>query len=79
MTREAIDVLPDVLDETDFQQGILLGHSDGATIAAIHAGMSGDLRIRGLVLMAPHFFTEPIRLGGHRQGEREFRNRRLAR
>ncbi|MEP0943325.1 MAG: alpha/beta hydrolase [Rhizobiaceae bacterium] len=59
MTREAIDVLPRVLDQIGFQKGILLGHSDGATIAAIHAGMSGDLRIRGIGLIAPHFFTEP--------------------
>ncbi|WP_137701501.1 alpha/beta fold hydrolase [Marimonas lutisalis] len=62
MTREAVDVLPDVLDAIGFQRGILLGHSDGATIAAIHAGSVEDFRVRGLVLMAPHFFTEEIGL-----------------
>ena len=59
MTREAIDVLPIVLDAIGFRRGVLLGHSDGASIAAIHAGSVEDFRVRGLCLMAPHFFTEP--------------------
>ncbi|MGA0924647.1 MAG: alpha/beta fold hydrolase [Lutimaribacter sp.] len=62
MTREATHVLPDVLQAIGFQNGILMGHSDGATIAAIYAGSVGDFRVRGLVLMAPHFFTEPMGL-----------------
>ncbi len=59
MTREAIEALPQVLDQIRFRHGILLGHSDGASIAAIYAGGVQDHRIRGLVLIAPHFFTEP--------------------
>ena len=59
MTREAVDVLPAVLAQIGFQQGILFGHSDGATIAAIYAGSVVDQKVRGLILMAPHFFTEP--------------------
>lgn len=62
MTREAMDVLPQVLDQIGFQHGILMGHSDGATIAAIYAGSTEDHRVRGLVLMAPHFFTEAMGL-----------------
>ena len=62
MTREAVDVLPQVLDAAGIRRAILLGHSDGATIAAIHAGSVEDFRIRGLILMAPHFFTEPMGL-----------------
>jgi pimeloyl-ACP methyl ester carboxylesterase len=62
MTREAVDVLPEVLDQIGFQRGVLVGHSDGATIAAIHAGTLCDPRVRGLVLMAPHFFTEEVGL-----------------
>jgi pimeloyl-ACP methyl ester carboxylesterase len=58
MTREARETLPQVLDAIGFRRGILLGHSDGASIAAIHAGSVEDFRVRGLVLMAPHFFTE---------------------
>ena len=58
MTREARDVLPDVLVASGIGRAILMGHSDGATIAAIYAGSVQDHRVRGLVLMAPHFFTE---------------------
>ncbi len=59
MTREAIDVLPVVLDAIGARRYILAGHSDGATIAAVNAGSTTDYRVRGLVLLAPHFFTEP--------------------
>ncbi len=62
MTREAVDVLPHVLDAAGVQRGVLLGHSDGATIAAIYAGSVSDMRVRGVILMAPHFFTEPMGL-----------------
>jgi pimeloyl-ACP methyl ester carboxylesterase len=62
MTREAVDVLPDILDAIGARQFILLGHSDGATIAAEHAGRTGDARVAALILMAPHFFTEPMGL-----------------
>jgi len=62
MTSEAVDVLPDVLDAIGFQRGVLMGHSDGATIAAIYAGTVSDTRVRATILMAPHFFTEAIGL-----------------
>lgn len=58
MTRQATYVLPQVLDALGADKVILMGHSDGATIAAEHAGRVADARVRGLVLMAPHFFTE---------------------
>ncbi len=58
MTREAEDVLAEVLDQINIRNGILVGHSDGASIAAIYAGSVVDERIKGVVLMAPHFFTE---------------------
>ena len=58
MHDEALNTLPDILDSIGFHLGILLGHSDGASIAAIHAGGRRDERVRGLILMAPHFFTE---------------------
>jgi pimeloyl-ACP methyl ester carboxylesterase len=58
MHDEAKDVLPRLLDAIGFQRGILLGHSDGASIAAIYAGSVQDHRVRGLVLIAPHFIVE---------------------
>jgi len=58
MQREATEVLPKLLDAIGFKRGIVLGHSDGATIAAYYAGSVQDHRVRGLILMAPHFFME---------------------
>ncbi len=58
MHDEAREVLPALLDAIGFREGVLFGHSDGASIAAIYAGAVRDHRLRGLVLMAPHFFTE---------------------
>jgi pimeloyl-ACP methyl ester carboxylesterase len=60
MHEEAQDVLPQVLDAIGFKRGLLVGHSDGASIAAIYAGSIQDHRVRGLVLLAPHFFTEDM-------------------
>jgi pimeloyl-ACP methyl ester carboxylesterase len=53
MQREALDVLPKLLDAIGFERGLLVGHSDGASIAAIYAGGVEDHRLNGLVLMAP--------------------------
>src|SRR3954469_14070921 len=60
MHIEALDVLPKLLDKIGFRRGLLLGHSDGASIAAIYAGGSGDHRVRGLALIAPHFVVEDV-------------------
>jgi pimeloyl-ACP methyl ester carboxylesterase len=58
MSLEARFSLPAVLRAIRFERGILLGHSDGASIAAIYAGEHSDSRVKGLVLVAPHMFTE---------------------
>ena len=63
MPFEAQNTLPHVLDQIGFQRGILLGHSDGATIASIYVASVSDQRVRGLILVAPHFFTEASGLG----------------
>jgi pimeloyl-ACP methyl ester carboxylesterase len=60
MHDEARDVLPALLEKIGFQRGLLVGHSDGASIAAIYAGTHQDHCLGGLVLMAPHFFTEDM-------------------
>jgi len=58
MHDEARQTLPAVLDAIGFRDGLLIGHSDGASIATIYAGSHQDHRVRALVLIAPHFFTE---------------------
>jgi pimeloyl-ACP methyl ester carboxylesterase len=60
MTDEARDTLPLVLDAIGFRHGLLVGHSDGASIATIYAGSHQDHRVRGLVLTAPHFICEDV-------------------
>lgn len=62
MHREARDVLPDVLAGLAGERIVLVGHSDGASIATIYAGEHDDGRLAGLVLMAPHFFVEEVSL-----------------
>jgi pimeloyl-ACP methyl ester carboxylesterase len=60
MHIEALEVLPKLLDQIGFRRGLLLGHSDGASIAAIYAGGVADHRVRAVVMMAPHFVVEDI-------------------
>lgn len=62
MHEEAQQVLPRVFDAIGFRRGLLVGHSDGASIAAIYAGSVEDHRVRGLALMAPHFVIEDFGL-----------------
>lgn len=59
MTREAVGVLPRVLEQAGIERFALLGHSDGGTIAAEFAGRVGHPGLFAAVLIAPHFFTEP--------------------
>lgn len=58
MQVEAREVLPSVLDQTGVHQAILIGHSDGGSIALL-AAATLDTRIRGVVTEAAHVFVEP--------------------
>ena len=60
MTLEAINVLPKIVEHLSPTQFQLIGHSDGATIAAIYAGDLGHDKLSGVTLIAPHFFTEDM-------------------
>ncbi|MFB9270106.1 alpha/beta fold hydrolase [Bradyrhizobium erythrophlei] len=60
MHLEALEVLPKLLDQIGFRRGLLVGHSDGASIATIYAGSHQDHRLQGLALIAPHFIVEDI-------------------
>jgi pimeloyl-ACP methyl ester carboxylesterase len=60
MQIEALDVLPKLLEKLGFRRGLLVGHSDGASIAAIYAGGVQDHRVRGVAMIAPHFVVEDI-------------------
>jgi len=71
MHREALESLPDLLAALDVERPVLLGHSDGASIALIHAG--GAARpVAGVVVMAPHVFVEPISIASIEEARRVF-------
>ncbi len=72
MHDEALDVLPKVLDAIGFRCGLLLGHSDGASIATIYAGGVQDHRVRGLSLIAPHFMVEDANLASIEKMKAEY-------
>jgi pimeloyl-ACP methyl ester carboxylesterase len=67
MHDEALTVLPGVLDAADIRRAVLLGHSDGGSIAAIYAGAARDARIAGVVMMAAHFFVEDLNIESIRE------------
>lgn len=59
MHDEGLKVLPAFLDALQLDRPILLGHSDGGSIALICAGGTGT-PLAGVVLMAPHVLVEDI-------------------
>jgi len=58
MHDEALKALPELITKLNLETPILIGHSDGASIALIYAGVHN--RVRGLVLLAPHVFVEDL-------------------
>jgi pimeloyl-ACP methyl ester carboxylesterase len=59
MHDEALTTLPALREALAIADAILIGHSDGASIALIHAG-AGRWPLRGLILEAPHVFVEEV-------------------
>jgi pimeloyl-ACP methyl ester carboxylesterase len=57
MHREAFDVLPALLAQLQIQNPVLLGHSDGATIALLYASR---FPVAACIAMAPHVVVESI-------------------
>jgi pimeloyl-ACP methyl ester carboxylesterase len=67
--EEANDVLPVLLAELDAPGPLLVGHSDGASIALVHAARHA---VSGLALLAPHVFLEETMVPPIRDTRREF-------
>ena len=57
MHREAWEVLPALLDTLGVQAPVLLGHSDGASIALLHASRHP---VSAAIVMAPHLMVEDV-------------------
>jgi pimeloyl-ACP methyl ester carboxylesterase len=65
MHDEALEVLPALMARLEVWSAVLIGHSDGASIALIHAGGAGGgdgaaQLVLGVVALAPHVFVETL-------------------
>ncbi|HEX6827803.1 MAG TPA: alpha/beta hydrolase [Burkholderiales bacterium] len=74
--REALEVLPEVLARCDLEDVILVGHSDGGSIALLYASVHPQ-RARGAITEAAHVFVEEDTLAGIRAAGEAWRNTQL--
>jgi pimeloyl-ACP methyl ester carboxylesterase len=75
MHDEALKTLPDLLTHLQIDNPILIGHSDGASIAIIYAGAHD--RVRGMVLLAPHVFVEDLSVASIAEAKVKFETTNL--
>lgn len=75
MQDEALASLPEVLDALAIRACVLVGHSDGGSIALVFAGsgLPQTARLRGLVLEAPHVFVEDVSIESIAQADVAYR------
>ena len=59
MHDEATQALPDLLDRLQIERPVLLGHSDGGSIALLHAGLTAR-PVSSLIVIAPHVLVEDV-------------------
>ncbi|MCW0211944.1 MAG: alpha/beta hydrolase [Pseudonocardia sp.] len=76
MHEEAAVVVPALIEALGLGEPVLVGHSDGASIALLAAAA---LPVRGLVLLAPHVLVEERGLQGIAAAKRAFDDGDLAR
>ncbi len=76
MHDEALEVLPAVLEHFKLGKVILFGHSDGASIALVHAGAHSS-SVLGLIVEAPHVFVESISIEGIERITADYETARL--
>jgi pimeloyl-ACP methyl ester carboxylesterase len=72
---EALVALPDVLAATGVREAVLIGHSDGGSIALLHAGLAPDKAgVRGIVSIAAHVIYETVSLASMRKARHDYEN-----
>jgi pimeloyl-ACP methyl ester carboxylesterase len=76
MHDEALVALPELLAKLEIESPVLVGHSDGASIALIYAGAGHA--VRGLAVMAPHVFVEDNGLRSIERVKQQFETTDLA-
>ena len=73
MHEEGFYGLPAVLDATGVRTALLVGQSDGGSIALIHASRpEADPRVRALLLVAQHVFCEEVTVRAIEQSREEY-------
>ena len=77
MQREALYVLPELIEHARIGDHILIGHSDGASIALIYAALARAPGLRGVVSEAAHVFCEPVTVAAIERARDDFRSGRL--
>lgn len=60
MHTQAFNILPRVLKSAGIKEHILVGHSDGGSIALLHGGGPHAADLKGIITMAAHVFCEPV-------------------
>jgi len=77
MHRQAREVLPLFLQAVGIDAGLcrpwLFGHSDGGSIALIHAA-AFPARVSGLIVLAPHIFVEDLTITSIQQARTTYRS-----
>lgn len=71
LQKESLIYLPALLKECNIDGGVLIGHSDGGTIALIAAAAHRNLA-RGIITEAAHIFVEQITIDGIRKTVKAF-------
>jgi pimeloyl-ACP methyl ester carboxylesterase len=71
MERQAFEVLPALFDRLGLDRPWLFGHSDGASIALLHASGHGA-RVAGVIALAPHVMVEEVTLDAIRAARRAY-------
>jgi pimeloyl-ACP methyl ester carboxylesterase len=69
MHREAFEVLPRLLEALEIESPVLLGHSDGGTIALLHASR---LSVTSCIVMAPHVIVEDCSVAAIEEARRAY-------
>ena len=69
MHREALEVLPALLKQLKIKNPVLLGHSDGATIALLYAS---KFPVTACIAMAPHVLVEHVAVKAIAQAKQAF-------
>ncbi len=72
MEQEGGHGLPQVLAAAEISRCVLIGHSDGASIALVAAGSHAVSGLVGLVVLAPHVFAEALGLASIRKARTAF-------